>query len=1072
MTLTPRHRQTLAMFEEFGWHEASVDQAMTLPVGSWAQRQTGKKGLTSGDLSVYDSKHHEMLTLFAIRVGVTASRIRGLSAVERADILADVVMSRGAEFAQEFVDFACRRTMRRLDDDLSRYGATAVLLVTRGDVPLPKSEDYFNDWTLIVSRVIFHNNKELPGERYFPSEELLFASMKEHIQQAVPSGIKISGPFREIIDQAYAMEIISRTEAIELGLIGINSAKKFSYRQDWVDFLVRTCGITPKEIIANYDAIKRAATIDRKRVLEDLVAPIIPLIDDESVLDILPPALNGSSLDAAKLLFQTLVQRDAPNPEVLSGLAPLIYDYAGRKNCKAARPAANVIKKWKVPQPEHKVETKDIGDLWQPAPQLWALPRFSLGKLSLENLETQLQKNATREKEFHDLEEEQLIALLVKVAHSKTKGAQRVAKTAPEAMWDSMLHQWSENEFIPWSAPLYDDDLFIQRRNAVLANLGQIPCLLSEPSYLDFTITMNNFVSRLKKYAANNAAVLQPDLLIALFRLDLKGNIAAAVSQVKELNIDIVGVGYTQLDATVGEVLEAFVADPLVDPGLQECFSQGRTGAISIWEPLPVKLPASLTQVSGLVPQQLKLMPCIQLFPHFGDSIARRMAWNNDKPDPDLAAYVSLLINRAKPLSPAMASNLLAAVRPTSLNATAEMKKNVHLAWSRGLLRLGVANINDLDWRSDIIGIRLFMETTRELAEEGLLSIIWDMWVQFLQYSVDSTRLLGGTNIIAANLVDFAKYIPEKEAVKAVPAVRALATRRGQSEAIYAARKTLEILPKVKVTKKPKKNRLDDAAFAQLWPENAGNKPAQEDHTTIECQWSDTTIERPNLDVYLKLPSWSGVLISPTINVDEGACYGILRIKDFDNQDSDFYARVYWDGRQLIGEPAPDPRKTNQSVNISPLPLKDLSTSLVAVAIGSAATKSRPQEKRAVLTTLVKSEQIGVESVKIAMQKLLLSPDFSPARAAYTMEHDPTQLPYLWPILTEGITFAAQQSPYPRWVSKLLTITFHCRQEIVKALELKRMSHSEWDGVASLAAIKKYDIAVAKAQEVAQALGL
>ena len=93
---------------------------------------------------------------------------------------------------------------------------------------------------------------------------------------------------------------------------------------------------------------------------------------------------------------------------------------------------------------------------------------------------------------------------------------------------------------------------------------------------------------------------------------------------------------------------------------------------------------------------------------------------------------------------------------------------DVHLAWSRGLLRLGVANINDLDWRSDIIGIRLFMETTRELAEEGLLSIIWDMWVQFLQYSVDSTRLLGGTNIIAANLVDFAKYIPEKEAVKAL----------------------------------------------------------------------------------------------------------------------------------------------------------------------------------------------------------------------------------------------------------------------------------------------------------------
>lgn len=1071
MTLTPRHRQTLAMFEEFGWHKAPIEAATTLPVGSWSQRETGKRGLTSGSFEVFDRKYHTMLTLFAIRVGVPATRLRNLGIVEQSEIMADVILTRGEEFTQRFVDLSCRRSMRKLDDDLSKFGGVVLWLVLRGDVPMPRNEDYFNDWAVAASRILLHSETELPAERYLPGTELIEASLREHVLEAVPSGIKISGPFRDLIDHAYFTGIISRSEAIQLGITGMLGAKKFQYRQDWVDFLVSTCQISPAEILDNYDSIKTAATVDYSRVLTDLVIPIIPLLTEAQLLDLVPVALDGASREAASDMYRALLMHVIPQPDLIAALSPMLHLHASRRNNMAGQVAITVIEKWKVPKQETTAETTDKGDLWKPAPPLWTMPRFDVGKLSLENLETQLKFIAARETEINDLEAERALALLTKVANSKTKGAQRLAKTVPESMWDSLLYQWADNEFIPWGAPLYDDDLFVQRRNAVLANLGQIPCLLSEPTYDDFTITVSNFISRLKKYAANNRAVLQPDLLMTLFRLDLKGNLANAAKQIHELNVDILSIGYTQLDATVGEVFEAFVADPLVDPGLKERFSKGRTGAVTIWDPVPVKLPDSLTNITGLVPGKLTLMPSIQLFPNFGDSRARRLVWVKEKTSEELRSYVPLLANHAKPLTPAVAINMMAMLRPTVKGEAPEFKEAVKLAWSRGLLQPGVADIHYLDWHSSVLGTSRLMAATRELAEEGLLALMWDIWVQHLEYSVNSTRLLASTETIAANLRDFAQYVPEEEGIKAVPAVRALATRRGQSEAIYAARKALEFLPKVKG--RPQTKLLTDEDFAKIWPADLDNQqPAEEDHTTVTCRWGNKVANQRILEVSLELPEWSGVLVSPVINVDEGACYGVLTYKDFDNEDSTFYARVYWDGRQLIGAPASDPNNPSPNVSMIRIPRKVLSTSLVAAAIGTTATAHHPEDTRWILTALVKSNQISIEAAKVAMRKLLQSPDFSPARAAYVIENDVTHLPYLWPIITEGIKFAAQQSSYPRWVSKLLTITHHYRREIAKALDLNRMPYEEWDGVLAIANSDNPDIAVRKAQQLVRALGL
>ncbi|MCL2091909.1 MAG: hypothetical protein FWH11_12060 [Micrococcales bacterium] len=144
MTKNPRLDEAVAIFKELGWADATYADALTLPLGTDAQRKVALTGLRSGDwvraeienlLGVEPDTFRSgelpdltlMLWLFAVRVGVDAKRAAMCTGIfssadvlhhawfhhrdsgmpDAADAAVAVLAARGPTFAQTFVQRVC-----------------------------------------------------------------------------------------------------------------------------------------------------------------------------------------------------------------------------------------------------------------------------------------------------------------------------------------------------------------------------------------------------------------------------------------------------------------------------------------------------------------------------------------------------------------------------------------------------------------------------------------------------------------------------------------------------------------------------------------------------------------------------------------------------------------------------------------------------------------------------------------------------------------------------------------------------------------------------------------------------
>ncbi|MFV0534459.1 MAG: hypothetical protein ACK5MR_12490 [Cumulibacter sp.] len=168
--------------------------AASLPIGTPEQQATALKGLRSGDWldfrELWDDPASDlqggdawrMVSLFAVRVGVTAARAIKV-AVEMGgsfppDVVADVVATRGAQFAGEFGTRGLNG--RRW---LKADAATLRLLVARFDLPIPQNIQYLTRWfrtaALELALVTPRGDEAMPEPG---TSEHRFA---EHVENAV-----------------------------------------------------------------------------------------------------------------------------------------------------------------------------------------------------------------------------------------------------------------------------------------------------------------------------------------------------------------------------------------------------------------------------------------------------------------------------------------------------------------------------------------------------------------------------------------------------------------------------------------------------------------------------------------------------------------------------------------------------------------------------------------------------------------------------------------------------------------------------------------------------------------------
>ncbi|MFC3850011.1 hypothetical protein ACFORJ_07510 [Corynebacterium hansenii] len=1086
MKLNPRLNEAVEIFRELGWDEADVADAPTLPLGTEEQRKAALAGLKTGDWGEYGKVDpisygwisavdvdRNMLALFALRLGVSARRAESLLSLTDDVALARCVAQRGEAYAAQFIGRVCRSSRRGTEHSLSVYGAAAVRLVCELGLAVPENAEYLKDWAVVALAALTGDVAEVswPEDRTLPTLEELRPSIDEHWRTALRSGVPMTGPFGKVLSAAVKAGMIERDAGLEQLFVSLDTAVRPGDRKELTSLIVNDFAVTDDELVARADALIPVLSHGEAPIVEGFGPRLIANVADALVGEVALACLYAKTQKALRQVLTALKQRAFPGQASAELLADRLGELAQSRDKATVKLAEAVLASWNV-SPEVPSEEPEVAGLWQPTPPLWSVPRFELGEVTPEALTEALRVLLSRgDVDVVDLGEDRFLALAVALANQSVDDTRRaLSGVSSSYYWSGPIHYWLADEPVHTSrqepSPLWD-----MRVGSVFEHLGQIPCLLSQPSRVDLSIEFDDLVASLEKYAAAGVPVLQADLVMALARLDV--TTADANANLPEVAVRL-AVG-TLLDRDTAEVVAEYLADPFVEIDARSALSAQFDG---------VGWLDSLGGLSSNLYFEKWIARYFGVFPHWGDALNVRL----HRLEPDVASVIARQLARsAKPLGPGGAVNLLAVQRQGRPEHATESALALQEAWEHGLLVPGVADIGYLDWDGELRNIASFVESLRDAADGGMLSVVWPILDDVLVASLKAPRLLAGTAEAAQAMQD---YVGEVLAAVAsgvapasacdVPGVRALAARSGSSKAVVAAKAVVRQLPdRAAEPAKPAKPSLDPAQFDQIWPAEAGTKPNVPDGVTYSLRWSSSNTKQTHLQLDMVVPGYPGAVFeinSPTrwlYDIAEEGQAISRRVSQDEPEGKESW--LHWDGKALVSDDFRNWRKgTDRRLSRA---ATELSDALVAVLIAYLAvraddvymTRERATER---VQRLAEKGAYGSAAVKAAAIGLLPYHEvWSPARVVYVLEKQPELLPFLWPLLSEPLRFAGDQDSVPKWANRVLDVVTLHAGILLEATRRGYVPADAWDGIGALAAKKGSSVALKKARALAADFG-
>lgn len=1032
-TSTTARDRALELCRELGWTEVSAEQAAGHPIGTPEQQRVLRDGLSRSGWEELSLTHAERaaLAVLAVRVGVDARRIVTLLrfAGVPGDALGDAVAARGADDAARFVAEAVRTANRFHEHAVSRLGRVVVRLVRQLGLPVPAEVSYLKDWAALVAE------DEAPDDRF-----------AEHARVAVDTGLPLTGPFGPLFGAAVGQGRLTRDEALRLAFTGLDTAVRPGDRKVWTRILVDDLAVTDAELVDRADALVVVLATGEGPVVEAFAPRLLATVPDDLVPDVLAAASTVRTKKARRAVTAAAARRLPP--EALA------------------------------PEPD---EAPAERGRWLPAPPLAPVPAFTLGAVGPDRL-TDLTDLAGlllgRPEEVVDVETERFLALANALARTDPDGVRQALRGVPETwrcgLWP--VAAWVAGE--PGPDPSSVNPL-AARDAAVVARLGAVPALLSTPSSDDLRIDPADLADRLRAYRAAGVAAAEADLLVALLRLDLDlagGDGGAAVrAELATLDVPVLDAAGAALPVAAGPLAAGYLADPVVEPEVRVA---PRARYWDIDEPV---VPASLALFAGLLGRARWMGGrALALWPGWGEATARQLG--GGYPDAGFGIGARQLARRAAPLGPGATVNLLAGPRGAHPVAAEDAARAVSEAWARGLLRPGVAEARYLDWNVVPGQLAALAPVLLDHADDGLAAVVWPVLADLVAIAVDAPRLLAGTAELAEALLALAPGAVAAvadgrapEDVLAVPGLRALAARSGSSRAVVAARAAVALLPAPVVpdipVPAPEPAPPADPSLDADWPAGAGSLAEVADGIALTAQWEDPGATTKMLAFDLVLPDRPGevyrVVKGWTYDLEsEGQCAATER-------GTGAAAWLSWDGTRMAASPHRD-RVNGRS---GPLqhdgPVRPLTTSMVAVALGMVGQDGeRGLAGEHLLDVLAARERIGSTVVRSATRLLLTQPDVSPARLVRVLEKRRHLLPLLWPLLTEPVRAAGStDGPPPRWLNQVLVVALVHAPALRAAAWTGRLpadlsGPDGWPGLAALAARPGKSAALGKAREL------
>lgn len=788
--MKPALVRAVALFKELGWDGAAVTDVPRLPIGTAAEQREAKAGLASGPWGAFGEIRRntygwisavdvseDLLALFAVRVGVDARRAAQL--LRRSpdeDVVIELVSARGPAFAERFVEHS------------RHWDSVTVRLVAALQLPVPQDLAYLRSWSDQVAAT------GTPRRPHDTREDLPDAVLRdrydEHVGVAASVGVPVPGSLRTCVQYGLAQGLLTRPATLEIAWSGLDAAQRPIDRKTWLDILLDDLHLTEDEIVARVDALIPILSTGEAALVEKLAPVLIARLPADRLGELAMLSLATTTMKTVRLVLKALATRGATPTDDLSGVAPRLARLSADRDAAVARLAAGLVASWGLAPTDAPPAPVPVG-LWRPTPPVWTMPRFDRGDESPQALTELAAELVVRPAAPPDIVTERFLAVANAVAHRDPEQARSALRGATEGSL-YIAYCWVKSSRVPIDSRSAAS-VIEAREAAVFDRLGDVPCLLSEPSWVDLSIDPEDLAARLEEYAKAGAVASEADLFLALTRLDVARADVAVRKRLERTRVPVLLLDGWRMREDAGRLASRYLADPLVEPGMK------RESQWQSWLPTKVQIPGSLR------PFPARLKPSyswdfrtpFQACPTWGDAAVRSVSWNADVPSEKGLVYRQLA-RRRHPLTPGAAVNVLAGLRGAHPLAATDLGLAVVEAWERGLLQPGAADIRFLEWRDTLTAIGSFATVLADFAAEGLLSVAWPVLDDLLLAATGAPRLMAGASEVAEVMLTFAPEVAAALAdgrapaeAGAVPGVRALAARGGSSRAVTAATKVV-----------------------------------------------------------------------------------------------------------------------------------------------------------------------------------------------------------------------------------------------------------------------------------------
>ncbi|NLV78893.1 MAG: hypothetical protein GXY65_06025 [Rhodococcus sp.] len=1104
MTVSAELAAAVDIFTELGWRDTALTDIPALPLGTDDQRRTALAGLHSGNWGEFGQitdrtygwiswidVDDAALALFAIRLGVDARRAAQIMPSTHRlgdEPAADILAARGPEFARRFVDQVCVSSRRPWEHATSVHAGAAVRLVAHHRLPVPDNVEYLKDWAVYALGALTGDGELFPAGRGWIPDAVIADRYAEHARAAVAAGVPATGPFPATLSPAIDRGWIDRADVVDLAFAALDSAQRPGDRKAWLALLTGELAVDPAEFVVRADAMVSLMSFGDAAVVESLAPVLLAAVDEDVLVDVLTVALNVPTKKARRVVLTAAAARPGPGADTVAAVADLIVDCATGGDRALNRAATALMSAWSITAPEPDIAPPTVRGLWQPTPDVWQVPRFEPGDATVDTVADAAAHLLRRGDGVVDVAVERFLALANRLAHDDPDAA-RVALAGVRQNWiDGLImipfrlrggHNPLGGGAVVW-------DMLRARERAVVERLGEVPVLLSTPSWDDLRIDPDDLLSRLEVYAQQGFVAAEADLFAALTRLDLghvgdthRARIRSLVDSPQTVPVQ------TMTDSQIGVAAEGVVAayldDPLLEPALVLDTERAR------WMPGEVHTPRSLSAFPRRMERYDHGYIDPAALPAWGDATGLSVGYRDSA---SAGLLLRQLARRATPLTPAVAVNMIAAQRGFHRDAAADGGTAVVEAWERGLLRPGVPDVRYLDWGARPSGLTALAGVGDDLVADGLLPVLWPVFDDLVAVATRESRIPQGT----VDLVEFLdRWLPEARAgldagaadldVLDLPGVRTLAARGGSSRAVAAARALVGELPpptRAPVRAPVPREVLD---FDEWWHGELGVAPVVDDGAEFTVTWVDASAPTKTLAVDLRLPDRPGDLFRVRKGwfydlEHEGQCAAVLYaggdLPDGDRSDRG-RPRVWlrWDDTSqamIVG----DHRNWAEGTD-GPLPgggggASPLTTSMVAVVLVGVCHDTPDLHS---VVSLLRRGLVGAAAVSVVMPMLLGQPKVSPARLVRLLDSDPSLLPVLWPVLVESIRCAAGvDGAVPRWLNRVLDIALRYASLLREAGRrgVIPAGDAAWPGLAVLAERGGGSAAVTKAKALVSEL--